>query len=495
MKRLILTLLGFCLAASLPAQGPADSPPTPRRTAAELDELLGPIALYPDALIAIILPASTYPSDIVLAARYLAAGGNPARVEEKSWDSSVKALTRYPDTLRWLDENLDWTDQVGDAFIEQPVEVMESIQQLRARARAMGNLVDTPEQRIVQDDANIRIIPAQPNYIFEPRYDPDVIYYERPVAGPLLFFSIGYGIGSWLNYDFDWHRHRLCRGDWHEGWDYHHDRNRRDQENYYYINNNLTNGREWHPDTKRHHAQSHQFSERSSNVGNSPGRASSRDTAPSRDSVAGDKREHQTGVAHPKAIAGAPHRGETIRRAERGDEGKGGKGPSTQTLHDNKPGEGSKGRVSLPKSDAPGVPGGGQKGNDARDRGDHKKSVNEPDGVNRRVDMPPKKETEARSHVETPKPQKTDMERRKSDNPPRSGEPKHKEAPKKEDAPKRGESVKREEPKHHDAPKHAEVAKHEAPKREAEKPREEPAKKKGKPDKKKDDDKDKKKEP
>src|SRR5437764_3264061 len=105
MKLRLLTTLCFCLLTALQGQGSGDDRPVTKRTAAELEELLGPIALYPDALIALILPAATFPTDIVLGERYVASGGNLARVEEKPWDSSVQALTRYPDTLKWLDEN------------------------------------------------------------------------------------------------------------------------------------------------------------------------------------------------------------------------------------------------------------------------------------------------------------------------------------------------------------------------------------------------------
>ncbi|MDB6140709.1 MAG: hypothetical protein JWO94_3781, partial [Verrucomicrobiaceae bacterium] len=215
-------------------------------------------ALYPDPLISLILPASTVPSDLVLAARFVKAGSDPEAAQDKNWDSSVKALVRYPDTLGWLDENLEWTTQVGDAFVDQPVDVMEAIQELRAKAKSVGNLVDTPQQRIVQEDNDIRIVPAEPDYIYEPRYDPQVVYYQRPTAEPLLYFGAPLVVGSWLGYDFDWRRHRLYRGEWHEGWDYHHDhdgdRDHRGREEVF-VNNRLTNVQAWHVDAKRHESQ------------------------------------------------------------------------------------------------------------------------------------------------------------------------------------------------------------------------------------------------
>ncbi|HET7238297.1 MAG TPA: DUF3300 domain-containing protein, partial [Terrimicrobiaceae bacterium] len=112
-----------------PPLGPQSAPVSPSQPAVqpftqeELKQLLGPIALYPDALIALILPASTVPSDVVLAARYVTGKGDPAQVGGQPWDESVKSLVRYPDVVRWMDENLAWTTQVGEAFLEQPADV------------------------------------------------------------------------------------------------------------------------------------------------------------------------------------------------------------------------------------------------------------------------------------------------------------------------------------------------------------------------------------
>jgi hypothetical protein len=519
MKRLLLTLLGLSLAISLPAQSNVDSPPAAKLSMDELDELLGPIALYPDALIALILPASTFPSDVVLGARYIASDGDPANVDDKAWDPSVKSLTRYPDTLKWLDDNLEWTTQVGDAFIDQPAEVMNSIQNLRAKARALGNLVDTPQQRIVQDDADIRIIPAQPNYIYEPRYDPEVIYYDRPSSEPYIYFSSGYGVGSWLDYDFDWRRHRLYRGDWHEGWDYRRDADRRNRDEDRYISNSLTNSRQWQPDPVRHRAQSHRNNERTSNVDNAPRRNPSRDTI-----VGGNAKGHHEGIARPKALLGEARRGETVRRGEPSRGGKEGNGPSPRTAPDNKTNDGRRGHVVVPKSEAPGTSGGNKRGSDAKDNAGHKKKSEDNADMKRRGEAPkqeapkreaskqePEKRQDARNREapkqDTPKHQEAPKrEAPKQDAPkhqeapkreaPKQEAPKHQDTPKRQDAPKR-ETPKPDAPKHQDAPKREtpkQERRVEAPKREAPKPQAEPAKERGKRggDKKKDDDKDKK---
>ena len=181
--------IDFFFAASAQAQlqqpppPPPSSQPAPQTTLQpftqeELKQLLGPVALYPDALIALILPASTVPSDVVLAARYVAGNGDPARAGGQPWDESVKSLVRYPDVVRWMDENLAWTTQVGEAFLEQPADVMNAIQFLRTQARAAGTLVDTPQQKVVEEQSCIRIVPAEPDVIYVPQYDPEVVYVQ-----------------------------------------------------------------------------------------------------------------------------------------------------------------------------------------------------------------------------------------------------------------------------------------------------------------------------
>ena len=141
------------------------------------------------------------------------------------WDDSVKSLVRYPEVLSWMDQNLEWTTALGEAFVDQPADVMNSIQRLRAEAIAAGNLTDSPQQQVVQEETVIRIVPAQPDVIYVPQYDPDVVYvqpYSQDV-GPLLTFGAGFAVGSWLNYDCDWGRRSIYVGQWRPGWNY--DRN------------------------------------------------------------------------------------------------------------------------------------------------------------------------------------------------------------------------------------------------------------------------------
>ena len=223
---LVLTaaLLSCCSAfaqvqSQAPPPPPAEAPPQ-NLTKEELDKLLGPIALYPDALIAVILPAATVPSDIVLAARFLSTNENLAQVDDQPWDESVRSLARYPEIVKWMDQNLEWTTQLGEVFLDQPADVMNSIQSLRAQARAAGTLVDTPQQRVVEEESYIRVVPAEPDVIYVPQYDPEVVYVQpyTPYVEPVVSFGIGFAVGPWLNYDCDWPRRKVCVGDWNPRW-------------------------------------------------------------------------------------------------------------------------------------------------------------------------------------------------------------------------------------------------------------------------------------
>lgn len=226
MKFLQLTsfflLSFFSVAAEVEEQAPA------LRPAEQLEQLFAPVALYPDALIAIILPASTFPSDVVLAARFLDANGAVAEMDAQPWDDSIKSLAHYPEVVRWMDQNLAWTKQAGEAFLTQPADVMNAIQRLRARARAAGTLVDTPQQQVVLDQGNIQILPTEPDVIYVPIYDPDIVYVSSPgfYSDPFLTFGAGYATGLWLGYGMDWGYHRVWSIDrryreryWHD----HHD--------------------------------------------------------------------------------------------------------------------------------------------------------------------------------------------------------------------------------------------------------------------------------
>ncbi|MGD0261396.1 MAG: DUF3300 domain-containing protein [Verrucomicrobiota bacterium] len=188
---------------------PPPAPEAQLRSSAELDQLLGPIALYPDPLIAQILPAATLPSEIVLANRYVNGGGDPNLIDQQPWDPSVKALARYPTVLKWMDDNLAWTIALGQAFLAQQQDVMTSIQRLRARAQALGNLPTTWQQNVIADNGTIEILPADSQTLYVPVYQPDMVYFQQPFGGPFISFGVGFALGPWLNCDFDWRNHHL----------------------------------------------------------------------------------------------------------------------------------------------------------------------------------------------------------------------------------------------------------------------------------------------
>jgi hypothetical protein len=190
----------------------------PKLTASQLDDLVAPIALYPDPLIAIILPASTVPTDIVLAARYLRDGKDADQIDNQNWDPSVKALARYPDVLNTMDENLDWTNQLGAAVIAQQDDVMQAIQTQRAKANALGNLTTTPQQQVLVENQIIQIVPADPQIIYVPQYNPQVVYVQQaPPLAPFISFGLGFAMGAWLTNDCDWYHHRFYVNSWGPG--------------------------------------------------------------------------------------------------------------------------------------------------------------------------------------------------------------------------------------------------------------------------------------
>lgn len=192
---------GFAQDASVPPPGDVGA-----FASEQLDQLLGPVALYPDPLLALILPASTFPQEIVMADRYISQGGDPNQVSAQPWDSSVQGLTHYPNVLKWMDDNLSWTTEVGHAFASQQSDVMDSIQRLRGQAQAQGNLQNTSQETIQQDDGDIDIEPTNPDEIYVPDYQPDQIYSQ---PGVYCTFGVGWPIGAWLGFDWDWHYHHL----------------------------------------------------------------------------------------------------------------------------------------------------------------------------------------------------------------------------------------------------------------------------------------------
>ncbi len=188
------------------------------RTMEQVQQLAAPVALYPDAILAQVLAACTYPGDVIAAAQWLAAGNNPLGIENQNWDLGVQGVAHYPDTLNYMANNVDWMNNLGDAFINQQADVMSAVQILRAQANAAGNLITNDRQRILVQGSIIAIIPANPEFIYVPVYDPRIVYVRRYAVGvaflPVITFGVGIHVGVWLHHDLDWHDHTIYIGAW-----------------------------------------------------------------------------------------------------------------------------------------------------------------------------------------------------------------------------------------------------------------------------------------
>lgn len=196
-----------------PAVPEAATPLTP----AQLDQLTAPIALYSDPLLGMVLTAATYPLEVVEAARWLDADDHASlkgdtlntALAQQSWDTSVKALVATPEVLRMMNQNLEWTEQLGDAFLSQQPDVMDSIQRLRHSAAASGALQSGPQESVAADEGEIVIEPVSPDMIYVPCYGPAIygpwpwpdyppFYFPYPTdacyGAGLITFGIGFGI-------------------------------------------------------------------------------------------------------------------------------------------------------------------------------------------------------------------------------------------------------------------------------------------------------------
>ena len=187
----------------------------------QLEQIVAPIALYPDDLLAQIFMASTYPLEIVQAARWVKA--NPSlkgdqltkALEQQSWDPSVKSLVNFPDVLAMMNDKLDWTQELGDAVLAQQKDLMAAVQRLRQKAQAAGNLKTTNEQKVIveQQTQTIVIQPANPQVVYVPTYNPTVVYgvwaypayppppvYAYPYGAMAFSFAAGVAVGAAWGY-------------------------------------------------------------------------------------------------------------------------------------------------------------------------------------------------------------------------------------------------------------------------------------------------------
>jgi len=217
--------------AAAPAAAPAASEPPPAATGEfsteQLEQLVAPIALYPDTLLTQILMASTYPLEIVEADRFMKQNSGlkgdalDKALLEKEWDPSIKSMCTMPDVLTKMSENLDWTQDLGDAFLGQKTELMDTVQRMRGLAYEAGNLETTKEQTVTQQEDKIIVIQqSDPEVIYVPQYNSTVVYgsswgypsyyyppmYAYPPGYGLFSFSVGVAVGAafWGGCNWGW---------------------------------------------------------------------------------------------------------------------------------------------------------------------------------------------------------------------------------------------------------------------------------------------------
>src|SRR5437899_3566400 len=208
-------------------------PQAAQQSSEQLQQLVAPIALYPDALVAQILSAATYPDQVVEAGRWMEQhkdlqGQQLAQeVDKQSWDPSVKALTQFPSVLANMNQNLAWTSELGDVYVNQQQELTQAIQAMRERAKQAGNLNTTTQEKVSTKGKTIVIQPVATDVVYVPQYDPWLAYgyplavfpgwYPYPglfLDGPGIAFGLGFGVGMFAGFGWGWH---------HWGYDWHHD--------------------------------------------------------------------------------------------------------------------------------------------------------------------------------------------------------------------------------------------------------------------------------
>ncbi len=221
LKKQIGLVIGLCLAALLPGPASAASSDIVPSliSAREIEKLVEPIALYPDILLQVILPASTYPDQIVDAGLLIRGPQDAAKVKDQNWDASVKSVANYPGVLKMMYTDLQWTTDLGQAFLHQNRELLDAVQRLRGKASALGNLKTDEGQKVSEQkapDGNtyITIESSNPEVVYVPQ-STTTVYEEHTTTSsalvPLATFGIGMAIGAAMNDDDD-HNHYYYGG-------------------------------------------------------------------------------------------------------------------------------------------------------------------------------------------------------------------------------------------------------------------------------------------
>ncbi|EUC17895.1 DUF3300 domain-containing protein [Paraburkholderia hospita] len=225
-------LAGMPLAAGFVAPTDAVAQTPAKVSNQQLDSLTAPIALYPDALLAQVLMAATFPQDVTAAAAWSKANsqykGDDAvkAVASEPWDPSVQSLVAFPQVLATMASKPDWVTQIGNAFLAQPDDVMDSVQRLRKQAQSAGNLKTSEQQKVIVEQSTIQIVPANPQVVYVPTYNPTVVYgtWPYPAYPPVyvppppgyaiatgfmtgLAFGAGVAVANSLWGGFNWNNH------------------------------------------------------------------------------------------------------------------------------------------------------------------------------------------------------------------------------------------------------------------------------------------------
>lgn len=256
---LSVALFPALLVAPVAAQQTASAGSTVQSfSQAELDAMLAPIALYPDTVLSHVLIASTYPLEIIKANRWVEEHPNYSaeqaleEVEDEDWDPSVKALVPFPQLLERMSDDIDWTQRLGDAFLGQEAQVMTSIQTLRNKAYASGNLDKQEHIKVVRQEKTIIIEPASPQVVYIPYYDPYVVYgpwwwrsyqpvYWHVPVGYAVHRGFSWGVGiqiapGFYFSSFHWPRRQIVVIDHHHHW----------REPYYYRSHQIIHHKNSH---------------------------------------------------------------------------------------------------------------------------------------------------------------------------------------------------------------------------------------------------------
>ena len=234
LRSLALLVVTTAMLCAVPAAGQSNEQSTYSQD--ELDQLLAPIALYPDELLSQVLIASTYPLEVVEAARFvqqnaqLTGDALDDALAARNWDPSVQSLAAFPQVLTMMSDKLEWTERLGNAFLADEQRVMDTVQALRRKAQASGNLASTPQQSVTDQDNEIVIEPTQPDVVYVPVYDPLVVYgpWWAPAYPPWFWYppyyyfgypviiaGIVYGYPCPIHHDHwgwsrpDWHGHHV----------------------------------------------------------------------------------------------------------------------------------------------------------------------------------------------------------------------------------------------------------------------------------------------